>query len=161
MESHQETSLSVSTCPKITVVVLCVCVCVCVCVCARACVRVCVSALAAAYLVYMSKVRQYGVPCRLLQIYIVWTCWKCLFGRYGGICLPQWSVTWLFLNRKHTNGCKQAREKWSYSKEKKKSARVGAQDLLIFIQTLLNLLTELAVPSWQWSAGLVVSILRN
>ena len=41
----------------------------------------CVSALAATYLIYMSKVRHHRVPCRLLKICIVWTslkmfCWE-------------------------------------------------------------------------------------
>ena len=51
---------------RVTVVVLYVCVCVCV----------SVTALAATYLVYMSKVRRYTVSCRLLQICIVWTSLK-------------------------------------------------------------------------------------
>ena len=46
-------------------------VCVCVCVC------VCVTALAATYLICMSKVRHHRVPCRLLKIYFVWTSLKC------------------------------------------------------------------------------------
>ena len=37
------------------------------------CVCVSVTALAATYLVYMSKVRRYMVSCRLLQVCIVWT----------------------------------------------------------------------------------------
>ena len=37
-----------------------------------------VTALAAAYLVFMSKVRRYRVSCRLLQIRIAWTSLKTL-----------------------------------------------------------------------------------
>ena len=42
------------------------------------CVSVCVSvtALAATYLVCMSKVRHHVVPCRLLKICIIWTSLK-------------------------------------------------------------------------------------
>ena len=40
------------------------------------CVCVSVTALVATYLVYMSKVRQHTVSCRLLKICIVWTSLK-------------------------------------------------------------------------------------
>ena len=49
-----------------------VCVCVCVCVCACVCVCLSVTALAATYLVCMSKLRHHRVPCRLLKVCIVW-----------------------------------------------------------------------------------------
>ena len=49
-------------CTRVTVVVLCVCLSVCV----------SVTALAAIYLVYMSKVMWHIVSCRLLKICIVW-----------------------------------------------------------------------------------------
>ena len=45
-------------------------VCECVCVCLS------VTALAATYLVCMSKARHHRVPCRLLNICIVWTLLK-------------------------------------------------------------------------------------
>ena len=56
---------------------MCVCMCVYVCVCVCGCVCVCATALAATYLVCMSKVRHHRVPCRLLNICIVWTLLKC------------------------------------------------------------------------------------
>ena len=61
-------SLTLGACARGTVVVLCVCVCVCV------CVSVCLSvtALAATYLVCMSKLRHHRVPCRLLKVFIAW-----------------------------------------------------------------------------------------
>ena len=55
--------LSLGTCTRVTVVVLCVCVFMCV----------SITALVATYLVYVSKVRQYTVSCRIC---IVWTSLK-------------------------------------------------------------------------------------
>ena len=46
------------------------CVCVCVCVCLSVCLSV--TALAATYLVCMSKLRHHRVPCRLLKVFIAW-----------------------------------------------------------------------------------------
>ena len=45
-------------------------VCVCVCVCVSVCLSV--TALAATYLVCMSKLRHHRVPCRLLKVFIAW-----------------------------------------------------------------------------------------
>ena len=58
--------LSLGACAMVTVVVLWVSEWVCV----------SVTALVATYLLYMSKVRQYTVSCRLLNICIVWTSLK-------------------------------------------------------------------------------------
>ena len=69
-----------------------------------------VTTLAATYLVYMFKVRWYTVSfkryalCRL--------CWNILFRRYGIICLSQWLVTWLFLDKKHTDASSSHNYKW-------------------------------------------------
>ena len=73
--------LSLSTCMKVTVVVLCVCV--------------SVTALAATYLVYMSKVRQYTVSCRLLKTYIVWTPLKMFGSGYMALfaCHDDWRLS--------------------------------------------------------------------
>ena len=43
---------------------------VCVCVCVSVCLSV--TALAATYLVCMSKLRRHRVPCRLLKVFIAW-----------------------------------------------------------------------------------------
>ena len=43
---------------------------VCVCVCLSVCLSV--TALAATYLVCMSKLRHHRVPCRLLKVFIAW-----------------------------------------------------------------------------------------
>ena len=56
-----------------TVVVLCVSVCVCVCL--------SVTALAATYLVCMSKLRHHRVPCRLLKVCIMWISLKIFCSR--------------------------------------------------------------------------------
>ena len=58
--------LTLGACARVTVV----------CACVRACVCVCVTALAATYLVCMSKVKHHRVPCRLLKICVVWTLLK-------------------------------------------------------------------------------------
>ena len=60
--AHTITLLTLGACARGTVVVLCVCV----------CVSVSVTALAATYLVCMSKLRHHRVPCRFLKVCIVW-----------------------------------------------------------------------------------------
>ena len=64
--------LTLGVCVRGTVVVLCgVCVCVCVCL--------SVTALAATYLICMSKVRRHRVPCRLIKLCIVWILLKIFY----------------------------------------------------------------------------------
>ena len=73
---------------KVTVVVLCVCV------------YLSVTALTATYLICLSKMRRHRIPCRLLKIFVVWTLLQMFFfRRYGLICLPRLSASWLSLER--------------------------------------------------------------
>ena len=64
-----------------------------------------VTVLPATYLVYVSKVRQHTVSCRLLKICIVWTLLKTF--RSGDMAIFACHddlATRLFLDKKHTNG---------------------------------------------------------
>ena len=86
--------LSLGAYARVMVIVPCVCVSVCL----------SVTALAATYLVYMSKVRWYTVSCRLLKICIVWTSLKTFYsGDMASFACHDDRVTQLFLDKKHTN----------------------------------------------------------
>ena len=60
-------SLSVGTCARVMVIILCVSVSVCLSLCCHA---------SGYILAYVSKVRRHTVSCRLLKVWIVWTSLK-------------------------------------------------------------------------------------